>query len=352
MAHRCLTTDDCCSTPSRPNPESDRWDKAQIIVQSIASGERRIVVRGGSAAPYLSTDRRCAAAAILCMRLAIRCSPRRSTSHASNCAALLCRSSSRSRVRLTPLCRAASRNTRCPQPACSPICRAGRAAPPCPRSLALAGRDGKIQTLGLPPQPYIHPRLSPDGRQLVVGTDDGKDANVWVYDLKAGGSLRRLTFGGRNQYPIWTRDGRFITFQSNRDGDDAIFRQPADGSGPAERLTKPEAGSAHRPESWSPDGKTLSMNVVNSGTQTQSVWTITTDPGAKPTAFADTPAVEKHSSFSPDGRWVAYMANTKATQTSTSSRFHRPAPSTRLRPAAERRRGRPTASSSSFTRSP
>ena len=37
---------------------------------------------------------------------------------------------------------------------------------------------------------------------------------MWVYDLKSGGSLRRLTFGGRNEYPIWTRDGRFITFQS------------------------------------------------------------------------------------------------------------------------------------------
>jgi Tol biopolymer transport system component len=178
-----------------------------------------------------------------------------------------------------------------------------------PKILAVAGRDGKIETLGVPAQPYIHPRLAPDGRQLVVGTDDGKEANVWIYDLKAGGSLRRLTFGGRNQYPIWTRDGRFITFQSNRDGDDAIFRQLADGSGPAERLTKPAAGTSHLPESWSPDGKTLSLNILNASTQDASVWTITTDPGAKLTAFVDTAAVEKHSAFSPDGRWVAYMAN-------------------------------------------
>ena len=32
-----------------------------------------------------------------------------------------------------------------------------------PKSLALAGRDGTIQPLGLPAQPYLHPRLSPDG---------------------------------------------------------------------------------------------------------------------------------------------------------------------------------------------
>ena len=177
-----------------------------------------------------------------------------------------------------------------------------------PKSLAFAGRDGKIQPLGLPAQPYLHPRLSPDGRQLVVGTDDGKDAVVWVYDLKSAGSLRRLTFGGNNRFPIWTRDGRFITFQSDRDGDLAVFRQLADGSGPAERLTTPGTGVAHEPESWSPDGKTLSLNVITAGNQ--SVWTTGTNPDDKPTAFVDTAAVEKHSSFSPDGRWLAHMATT------------------------------------------
>jgi len=170
----------------------------------------------------------------------------------------------------------------------------------------LATRDGKVRALALPAQPYVHPRLSPDGRQLVVATDDGKDAVVWVYDLAAGGSLRRLTFGGRNQFPIWTRDGRFITFQSDREGDAAIFKQPADGSGPAERLTKPGAGIAHEPESWSPDGKTLSINVVSGSNS--AIWTTAPDPAAQAKAFADTPGVEKHSSFSPDGRWLAYMA--------------------------------------------
>ncbi len=198
-----------------------------------------------------------------------------------------------------------------------------------PKTLAFAGRDGKIQTIGLPPQPYIHPRLSPDGRQLVVGTDDGKDANVWVYDLKSGGSLRRLTFGGRNQYPIWTRDGRFITFQSDRDGDDAIFRQPADGSGPAERLTKPDAGVAHQPESWSPDGKTLSMNVV-----------ARRQPEHLDDHHGSRGQADGHSRIrrrSKNIRRFRLMADgwriwppPKAVQTFTSSRFHRPAPNTRF----------------------
>ena len=290
---------------------ADRWDRAHIIVQSLGSGERHVVVRGGSAARYLPTGpdssardgghlvyavgNSLLAAPFDITRLELRGSPvpivepvTRSVNSALQSGVAQYDVSATGMLAYLP----------------------GRSiGSSLPKAVAFAGRDGKIQTLGLPPQPYIHPRLSPDGRQLVIGTDDGKDANVWVYDLKSGGSLRRLTFGGRNQYPIWTRDGRFITFQSDRDGDDAIFRQPADGSGPAERLTKPDAGVGHRPESWSPDGKTLSMNVVSSSNQ--SIWTITTDSGAQPTAFADTLADEKHSSFSPDGRWVAYMATTE-----------------------------------------
>jgi eukaryotic-like serine/threonine-protein kinase len=290
---------------------ANRWDEAQIIVQSMASGERHIVMRGGSAARYLATapespggvgghlvyavGNSLVAVPFDATRLELRGAPMSIVEPVTRSANTALQSSvAQYAVSATGTL------------AYLPGRSSGASLP---KALALAGRDGALQMLGLPQQPYIHPRLSPDGRQLAVGTDDGKDANVWVYDLKSGGSLRRLTFGGRNEYPIWTRDGRFITFQSDRDGDKAVFSQPADGSGAAQRLSRPEAGVAHRPESWSSDGKTLSMNVVNAGNE--SVWTITTDSGTKPAAFADSPAVEKHSTFSPDGRWVAYMATTE-----------------------------------------
>src|SRR5262249_16940374 len=130
------------------------------------------------------------------------------------------------------------------------------------KTLALADRDGKIQPLGLSPQDYYHPRISPDGKQLAVGTDDGSEAVIWIQDIKSGGPPRRLTFGGRNRYPVWTPDGRRITFMSDREGDRSIFWQPADGSGTAERLSKAEAAVDHRPEAWSPDGKILSFRTT------------------------------------------------------------------------------------------
>ena len=42
--------------------------------------------------------------------------------------------------------------------------------------------------------------------------------------------MRQLTFGGKSRHPIWSRDGQWVAFQSDREGDLAIFRQRADGS--------------------------------------------------------------------------------------------------------------------------
>ena len=46
---------------------------------------------------------------------------------------------------------------------------------------------------------YAFPRISPDGRSIAVATDDGKEANVWTYDLSGTSPVKRLTF---------TRDAR------------------------------------------------------------------------------------------------------------------------------------------------
>ena len=134
--------------------------------------------------------------------------------------------------------------------------------------LALFDRDGTVQPLKLPPAPYEYPRLSPNGKQIAVGTDDGKDASVWIYDVSGAASIRRLTLGGRNRVPVWSPDGEHVAFQSNREGDLAIFWQRADGTAPAERLTKPDKDTAHVPESWSPDGKTLLFSVAKGVTYT------------------------------------------------------------------------------------
>jgi hypothetical protein len=44
--------------------------------------------------------------------------------------------------------------------------------------LALFDRHQGVAALKMRPGPYQFPRISPEGKQVAVGTDDGKDANI------------------------------------------------------------------------------------------------------------------------------------------------------------------------------
>src|SRR5262249_52046344 len=130
------------------------------------------------------------------------------------------------------------------------------------RMLIITDRNGSTTPLPLPPGRYMHPRVSRDGKQVAVAIDDGRDAFVSIYELSTTSALRRLTFEGHNRFPVWSGDGQWIAFQSDRESDFGVFRQPIDGSNPkVERLTKPEPGISHIPESWSPDGRTLLLSA-------------------------------------------------------------------------------------------
>ena len=91
-------------------------------------------------------------------------------------------------------------------------------------------------------------------------TTDGKPScgcTTWRARARCRGSPSAARIAIRSGPPMAQR----ITFQSDRDGDGAIFWQRADRTGGAERLTKPEPGTTHIPDAWSPDGKHLLFSV-------------------------------------------------------------------------------------------
>jgi serine/threonine-protein kinase len=191
--------------------------------------------------------------------------------------------------------------------------------------LVLVDRAGKMEPLKLPPGFYERPRISPNGKQLAFGSEETEGAVVWVYDLFGNTAPRQLTFEGKNLFPIWSADGQRVAFQSDRDGDGAIFWQRSDGTTKAERLTKPDAGTSHVPEMWSPDGQHLLYTVEKGGTNFLWVYSMDRKKG-EPIADVQSPRLIS-AAFSPDGRWIAYTVTTGG----TNRVFVQPFPTTGVR---------------------
>ena len=60
------------------------------------------------------------------------------------------------------------------------------------RAIVLADLAGLVTRLPIPPGPYVHTRVSRDGARLAIGTDNGKEAAVWICRLREKPALQRL----------------------------------------------------------------------------------------------------------------------------------------------------------------
>jgi len=174
--------------------------------------------------------------------------------------------------------------------------------------LTLLSTKGDLEQLKLPPGGYDFPRVSRDGKRVAFELGGGRASDIWIYELSGSNAPRRLTFQGSNHAPVWSADGERVAFESNREGDEAIFWQRADGTGTAERLTRPEQGVIHIPDSFSPDGQQISFTARSNNNS--SIWTFAFSD-RRATLFADGGSLfAEDSTFSPDGRWLAYSTDT------------------------------------------
>ena len=275
---------------------ASRWDNAQIVVQSLKSGARKTLVTGGTDGRYLVSGHLVYGLGGVLLAVAF---DHRSLALTGGPIAVI--EGVRSSGSISGSMQFSVSDTG------SLVYLPGRVgAAGNPLELAFADRTGRVERLTLPANSYAAPRASPDGTSLALGIDDGKVSDIWIYELSGGSAIRRLSSGGHNERPIWSADSKQVAYQSDRDGDEGLFWQPADGSAVAERLTRPEAGTTHAPESWSPDGAHMLFSATT-GSNT-SLWTLSL-ADRKVAPFGAVQSTEPTNAvFSRDGRWVAYSS--------------------------------------------
>ena len=181
------------------------------------------------------------------------------------------------------------------------IALAGRART---RIVAVA-RDGARTVLLDTPGAHHNPRISPNGRQLLVDvTAEGGSRDQWIFDLASRG-LTRVTSIGDAHDGVWTPDGRRITYLSFATRGGPIVTVAADGT-PGESLIT-VSGDEVNPGQWLPDGSAY-LAGVNAGENNSDLVAISADGGRR-VPFTTSRYDEHSPALSPDGRWLAYVTD-------------------------------------------
>ena len=146
--------------------------------------------------------------------------------------------------------------------------------------------------------------LGPNGDRLAVEVF-GRTHDIWIEDLLSH-SRSRLTVRGNNGFPLWSPDGSWVAFTSDRDGAWNIYRKRSDGTGSAERIT--HNAETKVPYSISPDKRWLAYTEYNTDTRAD-VWLVATSEPYRAEPYLKTVFHESQLVFSPNGRWVAYVSD-------------------------------------------
>jgi eukaryotic-like serine/threonine-protein kinase len=170
------------------------------------------------------------------------------------------------------------------------------------RELVAVDRAGQVTPLPVDAGPYIHPRVSPDGRQIAMWQEIGDARDVVVLDL-ASKQVTAITHDGISARPVWGPDGQRLAFDRPSTGSPAnVVMASLTPDAPAQTLLPRDR--VQNVEDWLPDGRTIVVNQIEPDTGGDLHLVRLNTRQALP--LANAPGLDAGVAVSPDGRWIAY----------------------------------------------
>ena len=165
------------------------------------------------------------------------------------------------------------------------------------------------RSLGTVGEPGVHfdPVMSRDGNRVSLEKHDRERASgdIWTIDLQRGAFSRLTSAAGFETTPVWAPDGRRVAYASDQGTLPKIYVRDASGTGVEEVLvpgdTRPFATD------WSRDGRHV-LFMTNGGRTRMDVWSFDVDRRVA-TPMMASPFNEGWATFSPDGKWIAFVSD-------------------------------------------
>jgi serine/threonine-protein kinase len=183
------------------------------------------------------------------------------------------------------------------------------------RTLVWVDRRGAVEPLPFTSAGYQQVALSPKGERVATITIDQHETQALLIGDIARGTLSRSPAEGRFDSVVWTPDGTRVAmgFGPARKATGA-FWQNADLSTPPERLTSDTNLQQEWPNSFSPDGRWLLVDVYNfnapvSSNTLNDLFVLSLIGARTLRPLLQTKAYKDAGQFSPDGHYVAYQSD-------------------------------------------
>ena len=285
-----------------------RWDEAQIVVQSLDSGERKILWEGGSDARYVPTGHLVYALEDVLFALPFDLA----SLEVSGGPVPIVEGVRRGGGPGGPAVNTASahygfsdRGT---------LIYVSGSANRVPRTLVWVDREGNEETIPAEPRGYEYLRISHDGQRVAVD-EANREGDIWVWNLAGGNSFRLTSTEGSELYPVWTGDDSRIAFgtvpPSEPESRRIVSWKASNNTGVVEPLT-PALGSGTQgmtPYFFAEEDQQLVFREQRHTDTGDNIGLVSLDADSDPVWLVASEFNERNAELSPNGLWMAYQSD-------------------------------------------